>query len=56
MTSTIRAEEPHDLAIVRTLRAMLTDALDRSDIDVARDLAEQIEHEIRRQNARCLRR
>jgi hypothetical protein len=43
----------HDLAIVRTLEAMLEDALHRSDFAVARALSEQIQHEIQRQDARC---
>jgi hypothetical protein len=56
MTSTTQAPHAHDLAIVRTLQALLEDALHRSDFIVARDLAEQIQHEIRRQSARCSRR
>jgi hypothetical protein len=56
MTSMTPAPRAHDLAIVRTLQALLEDALDRSDFAVARDLAKQIQHEIRRQGARCWRR
>jgi hypothetical protein len=55
MTSLTAPSQPHDIAIVRALQAMLEDALHRSDFAVARDLAEQIQHEIRRQGARCSR-
>lgn len=48
--------QPHDRAIVRALQAMLEDALHRSDFTVARDLAEQIQQEIRRQGAQYSRR
>jgi hypothetical protein len=56
MSSLTHASPAHDIAIVRALQAMLEDALHRSDFAVARDLAEQIQHEIRRQDGRCSRR
>lgn len=43
----------HDLAIVRALAAVLEDAISRADDETARDLAEQLAHEIRRQGTRC---
>lgn len=43
----------HDLAIVRTLAAVLEEAIHRADYATARDLAEQLAYEIRRQGARC---
>lgn len=56
MLATTHEAQAHDIAIVRTLRAMLEDAIHRSDFIVARDLAEQIQDEIRRQGTRCSRR
>jgi hypothetical protein len=52
MLSATNEAQAHDLAIIRTLQAMLEDARRRSDLTVARNLAEQIQHEIRRQGAR----
>lgn len=56
MTSSAPQESNHDLAIVRALRAMLEDAVGRSEHDVARALAEQIVDELRRQSTRFSRR
>lgn len=53
MTAPSQPQPAYDLAIVRTLQALLEEAVQRSDYTVAQALAEQIEHEIRRQGARC---
>lgn len=49
----LHATGQHDLAIVRALAAVLEEALSRADYATARDLAEQLAHEIQRQGTRC---
>ena len=52
MTSSSRSNDARAVAIVRSLQAMLDDALHRADFVVANALADQIEDELQRERSR----